>query len=157
MSDRRGSRVDRFRWAFKIVNRLESVQVRYLGMSGLSVLRRTPVLLLQTRGRRTGRARRVVVAYWRQGEVIYVGGGAAGMTRVDWVANLRAHPEGVVWIGRRGASVRVRDLRGAEYDLARAEAGRRWPDTTRYEQMSGRAIPFFAIHAVTTQREGVDG
>jgi deazaflavin-dependent oxidoreductase (nitroreductase family) len=139
------SRADRFRWVWRIVNRLESLQVRHLGVSGISLLRCTPVLVLETTGRRTGRRRRAAVAYWTDGDVVLIGGGAAGMSRVDWVANLRSQQDCVAYVRRRGTCVRARELTGDEYCNARAEALRRWPHTSRYEEKSGRKIPYFSL------------
>jgi deazaflavin-dependent oxidoreductase (nitroreductase family) len=122
--------------------------VRYLGASGLSLLWRTPVLLLETKGRRTGRTRRAAVAYWRADGAYFVGGGAGGMTRVDWVANLRASSHATVWVDRRRTEVTVTELRGDRYEQARHEAMRRWPRSRKYEHISGRAIPYFELAPV---------
>jgi deazaflavin-dependent oxidoreductase (nitroreductase family) len=145
MSATRASRADRYRWFWRISNRWESVQVRYLGRSGISLLRRTPVLVLETKGRKTGRTRRTALAYWEQHGSYLIGGGAAGMSRVDWVANLGATSDAVVWVRRRRVPVQARRLQGDEYERARAEAFRRWPDAPKYEQMSGRPIPYFEL------------
>ena len=112
-------------------------------------MRRTPVLVLETRGRRSGRRHRVGLAYWQVDGVYFVGGGAAGMSRVDWVANLRNEPSAVVWVKRRRLPVRGRELAGDEYDAARAEAFRRWPDAPKYEAKSGRTVPYFALEPLT--------
>lgn len=66
------------------------------------------------------------------------------MTRVDWVANLRANPEAVLWIKRRPVRVIGQELSGHEYDAARSRALQRWPNAVKYER-SGRPIPFFRL------------
>ncbi len=139
---------DRFRWGWRLLNRWEALQLRWLGTSGLALMMRRPVLLLETTGRRTGRARRAGVTYWQDGEGFVVGGGAAGMTRVDWVANLRAQPAATVWVRRRRHAVVADELRGEEYAAVKAEAFRRWPSSARYEEMSGRLIPYFRLRPV---------
>ena len=148
MSTQRKSRADRFRWFWRIENRIESAQARWLGFSGISLIRRTPVLVLETRGRRTGRRHRVGLAYWHADGVYFVGGGAAGMSRVDWVANLRSNPAAAIWVKRKRLPVLARDLAGDEYETVRAEAFRRWPDAPKYEAKSGRRIPYFALEPV---------
>lgn len=137
---------DRLRGLFRIANRLEAVQLRLLGTSGMALLTRRSILLLETTGRRTGRQRRTPVAYWQEpdGDLI-IGGGAAGMTRVDWVANLRAHPDTAVWIRRRRISVSARELTGDEYEHVRERAFERWPNAPKYETRSGRRIPYFRL------------
>jgi deazaflavin-dependent oxidoreductase (nitroreductase family) len=146
-SPARPARADRYRRLWRFVNRVESVQVRWLGTSGIALVRRTPVLLLETTGRRSGRTRRAPVAYWERDGRYLVGGGAAGMSRVDWVANLRSSPDAAVWVARRRIPVRALELHGDDYEQARAEAFTRWPDAPKYEQASGRRIPYFALHA----------
>jgi deazaflavin-dependent oxidoreductase (nitroreductase family) len=90
------------------------------------------------------------VAYWSDGDAFLIGGGAAGMTRVDWVANVRTNPECAVYARRRRIPVRARELIGEEYGAAQAEAFRRWPDTSRYEEKSGRKIPYFSLTPLST-------
>ncbi len=67
------------------------------------------------------------------------------MTRVDWVANLRALPRAHVWIGRRRIPVLARELVGEEYERVRREAFERWSDAPTYERRSGRPIPYFRL------------
>lgn len=143
-TERRRTRADRFRWYWKFTNRLEAFEVRAFGNSGFGIVLRRPVLMLQTTGRRTRRRHRVVVAYLTDGDRIVIGGGAAGMTRVDWVANLRANAEAVIFVGRERREVVARELRGAEEDAAREQAFARFPGAWKYER-SGRRIPYFRL------------
>jgi len=83
--------------------------------------------------------------YWRTDEGAYIGGGAAGMTRVDWVANLRANPACAAWVKRRRFEATAHELHGAEYERAKSYAFARWPAASRYEMKSGRAVPFFRL------------
>lgn len=119
--------------------------LRRFGVSGMGLLRRTSLLVLETSGRRTGRRRAVPVAYWRDDGVFYVGGGAAGMTRVDWVANVRANATASIVVRRQRIAVRVDELTGAGYDAARRHALTVWPDVPRYERLSGRRVPYFRL------------
>lgn len=107
---------------------------------------RRSILLLETTRRRTGRHRRTPVAYYERpdGDLV-VGGGTAGMTRVDWVANLRANPQASVWLRRRRIPVIAREPTGDEYRRIRDEAFQRWPNAPKYERWSGRAIPYFRL------------
>lgn len=67
------------------------------------------------------------------------------MSRVDWVANLRAQPRAWVWIRRRRIPVAAHELTGDEYERAREEALEHWPDAPKYETRSGRTIPYFRL------------
>jgi len=67
------------------------------------------------------------------------------MTKVDWVANLRANRDVAVWVKRRRIPVRADEVTGAEEADVRAMAFRRWPYAPRYEEISGRRIPYFRL------------
>ena len=138
---------DRTRPLWRIGNRIEALQLRWLGTSGMTLIGRNTVLLLETTGRRTGRRRRTPVAYWRGDDrTLFVGGGAGGQARVpDWVANLRADGPAAVWIGRRRFPVAARELTGDERNAAQDEAEKRWPSVRRYERRSGRRVPYFEL------------
>lgn len=137
---------DRCRPLWRVSNRLESAALRYLGTSGIGLVGRRTVLVLETTGRRTGRMRRTPVAYWRGSHgALFIGGGAGGMSRVDWVANLRANTVAAVWIRRRRIPVTGTELSGDAYERARRHAFSRWPDAARYERISGRSIPYFRL------------
>ncbi len=139
------SHADSFRWYWRTSNRLEALVLRRLGTSGSNIWRRGAVLLLETTGRQTGRRRRAPVVYWKEGESFFVGGGAAGMTRVDWVANLRADQRAAVWIRRERISVVACLLTGEAEERARATAFAKWPNAPKYEARSGRRIPYFRL------------
>jgi F420H(2)-dependent quinone reductase len=137
--------VDRTRPLWRAGNRWEVMLLRRFGTSGMSLLRRSPLLVLETTGRRTGRRRAAPVAFWEDGGEYFVGGGAAGMSRVDWVANVRADPHAEIVVRRRRLSVAVTELSGDDYDQARAHALTLWPSIPKYERMSGRRVPYFRL------------
>lgn len=131
---------------WRLMNRLESAAIRRLGIGVIGPVGRRKVLVLETTGRRTGRVRRTPVAYWRDPDgSLYIGAGAGGMPRVDWVANLRAYPAAAVWIGRRGHPVSATELAGEAYERARTHALALWPEVAQYERASGRPIPYFRL------------
>lgn len=120
------------------------------GTTFVAVTRRRSVLLLETIGRKTGKRRLTPVTYLVDGEDAWViGGGAGGMTRVDWVANLRRQQETRVWIKRQELRVAVQELTGAERDAAYADASSRFPEVRKYEAVSGRKIPYFRLTNTT--------
>ena len=145
MAGRKRNRRDRLRAMWKYGNRLEAFELRHFGTSGMSILGRNTMLVIETTGRTTGKRRRTPVAYWREGDAIFIGGGAAGMTRVDWLANVRTQPRCAVWLKRKRMQVVATELDGAAYDAARAYAFARWPFTKKYEELSGRRVPYFRL------------
>jgi deazaflavin-dependent oxidoreductase (nitroreductase family) len=117
----------------------------------MSVLNRGDVMVLETVGRRTGRARFTPVGYWEDDHGAFViGGGAAGMATVpDWVMNLRQNPEAAAWLRRSRIPVHARELTGAERDRAQQDATAIWPGVPAYERRSGRVIPYFELKQIS--------
>jgi deazaflavin-dependent oxidoreductase (nitroreductase family) len=143
---RRRNLVDLSRPLWRLGNKWEVMSLRRFGTSGMALLGRQQLLVIETRGRKTGKRRATPVAFWTEGDLIYVGGGAAGMTRPpDWVANLRADPHTHVVLRRRRIAVLAHELTGAEYDSARQHASRVWKGVPKYERRSGRRVPYFRL------------
>lgn len=150
MTGRAGARPnahDRLRALRRIMGPLEAAQVRRFGRSVLSAAFRTPVLLLHTTGRTSGRERTTTLAY-RHGEEgsLLVAGGAGGQTRTpDWVANLRSRPVAAVTLRRVRFSVRAEELEGAERERVWAELVAAFPRMATYERRAGRQMPLFRL------------
>ena len=108
---------------------------------------RTPVLLLHTTGRRSGRARSTTLAFTRmEDESLVVVGGAGGQVRLpDWVANLRAEPVAAVTIDRARVEVRAVELAGAEREEMWRALLEVWPRIDGYERRAGRTVPVFRL------------
>jgi F420H(2)-dependent quinone reductase len=141
--------MDRTRPLWRLVNRWESMLLRRIGTSPMTLLNRGDVLVLETVGRRTGRRRCVPVGYWEQDGALVVGGGAAGMATVpDWVLNLRHEPRAHVWIRRRRVPVEAHELTGSDRERAEARATEIWPGVPTYAARSGRVIPYFRLEPI---------
>jgi len=67
------------------------------------------VVVLETTGRRSGRARQVPLIAWRVGKTLKV---STVRGDSDWVANLEANSSGAVWINGRRSEVRGEINRG---------------------------------------------
>lgn len=108
------------------------------------------LLVIETKGRRSGRQRFTPVGYWQEADGSFVvGGGAAGKARVpDWVANLRDAPGAAVWIRRKRILVTVGELVGEERNEAQRRASEIWRGVAKYERRSGRVIPYFRLRPV---------
>jgi deazaflavin-dependent oxidoreductase (nitroreductase family) len=135
--------MDRLRPVRRLTAGLEATQVKRLGRSGLSLVARTPVLVLETTGRKSGRRRETTLAYLAlDGEQLLVVGGAGGQTRLpDWVANLRADPTVAVTLNRVRRPMDAHELDGAEREAAWAKALDAWPRVESYESRAGRPVP----------------
>lgn len=130
----------------RLLTPVEVAQIRWLGTSVLAVLFRTPVLVLHTTGRRSGRPRATPVAWCRgaDGSLLVVGG-AGGQRRVDWVANLRAEPTASVTVNRRRLTARAVELTGAERAAVWPTLVATWPRVAAYERRAGRPVPVFRL------------
>jgi len=139
---------DRMRPLRRAVQPFESLQVRVLGRSILSVAFRRPVLVLETLGRRSGRRRRTTLVYGEQGDALFVVGGAGGQAATpDWVANLRAHPAVRVTRDRRTTPMQARELAGEERAATWRHLVQVLPVIETYERRAGRPIPVVRLTA----------
>jgi deazaflavin-dependent oxidoreductase (nitroreductase family) len=127
------------------IARLEAAQLRCFRRSLLGVLSRTDVLILTTRGRRTGLRRETPLAYIEHEGGWLVSGGAGGRRAVDWVANLRGQPHARITLAGDRVTVVAEALSGDAYQTARAAALRRWPRISTYERRAGRSVPIFIL------------
>lgn len=77
-----------------------------------------PVLLLTTKGRRTGQDRTVPVYYFRDRDRIVICNVNPGFERTNpWVINLRAHPIAQLQIGSEIATYRAHEATEAEVNF----------------------------------------
>lgn len=131
----------------RAIRRAEVAQVRRFGTSILATTFRTPVLVLETTGRRSGEPRATVLAHHRIGDgAILVAGGAGGQARIpDWVANVRADPAVTVTVDRVTVEMTARELDGDERRERWATAVRVWPQVETYERRAGRPIPLVVL------------
>ena len=138
---------DRLRPLRRLTGPVEAAEVRWFGRSMLSTLYRTPVLVLETTGRRSGKRRRATLAYQREpdGCVLVVGGAGGQTTTPDWVANLRADPRAEVVVDRARHAVTATELIGPNRDAVRGELDRAFPRIELYERRSGRPAPVFRL------------
>jgi deazaflavin-dependent oxidoreductase (nitroreductase family) len=103
-------------------------------------------LVLTTRGRRSGRERKVVLQYFRDGDaMILAAANDGGETHPGWYHNLVAEPEAVVEV--MGHTIRVR----AE-ELGEADSATWWqrvllrsPNYEQYTRATSRRIPIVRL------------
>jgi deazaflavin-dependent oxidoreductase (nitroreductase family) len=105
-----------------------------------------PVLVLTTRGRRSGRSRSTPVAFVRDGERFVVSAANAGLDRTPaWLLNLEADPGAEIEVEGRRLPVRARRAEGEERErlwerFRRQNAG---AETTR--RLTSREIPIVLL------------
>ena len=104
------------------------------------------ILMLTTRGRRSGEPRRVALQSLEHGDGWAVIGSYAGEDRHPaWCLNLRAEPMADVQIGRSHTRVRAREAEGEE----RAQLWRRFVEVddayAEYETRTSRQLPVVVL------------
>lgn len=129
---------------------LDVVAYRYLGISlGVKALGVDSVLLLRTRGRRSGQVREVLVAYVELDKTPIICGANGGWDRVPaWFVNLRAG--GPVEIERHGSRQPVVPvvLEGDERERAFAAVSQAFPHVRLYLSRTSRCFPVVRLEAI---------
>lgn len=109
-----------------------------------------PVLLLHTKGARTGQERVNPMMYLEGDGTIYVFASKAGApTNPDWYHNLVANPEVTVELGTETFTARARVLDRAERDRVYARQAELYPGFAEYEAKTDRVIPVIALDRET--------
>lgn len=107
-----------------------------------------PILVMHSRGARTGEARRALLTYSRDGGDYVVAGTAGGSTTdPSWLANLRAEPVVSVDIGRRSFEARARIVDGEERNRLWNQHVEQLPWFGGYPAQTGRTIPIVRLTA----------
>lgn len=110
---------------------------------------KSPILLLNTVGRKTGRKRTSPLLYVMDGEdfvIIASKGGAA--THPAWYLNLRANPEATVEIGDREVQVEAEVADPEEKTRLWQKMVEMYPAYDDYQRKTGREIPLLILHPV---------
>lgn len=109
----------------------------------------SPVLLLTTTGRKSGRERTVPLLYLKDGEdLVVVGSNGGTATPPAWWLNLKANSEATVEVGGRKVRVRAEEARSEEKE-------RLWPKLVEmyggyedYRHRTDREIPVVFLRPV---------
>lgn len=105
-----------------------------------------PLLLLNTRGARSGKPHVVPVMYLKEGDRYYVFASKAGAdTHPDWYHNLKAHPEIQVEIGAEKLDARAEEVHGPERDRIYKRQSALYPRFGDYERKTKRRIPVIEL------------
>jgi deazaflavin-dependent oxidoreductase (nitroreductase family) len=128
-------------WNAKIIDEFRSNQGRVGGR-----FQGAPVLLLTTKGAKTGQTRVNPVMYLDEDGVTYVFASFAGRpTNPAWYHNLVAHPQVTVEIGTETFDAAARVITGAERDRIYARQAELYPGFAEYQEKTSRVIPVVAL------------
>ena len=105
-----------------------------------------PVLLLTTKGRRTGESRTKALMYLPKGERYVVIASYLGEPRhPDWWLNLRADPQAWIQVGGRRLSVAAREADGEERTRLWPKAVETYAGYRGYQERTEREIPLVVL------------
>jgi deazaflavin-dependent oxidoreductase (nitroreductase family) len=104
------------------------------------------LLLLTTRGRKTGREYTTPIVYTRDGErlLVYASQGGAP-THPDWYLNLVHDPHVAVEVGSERYDAIATPLEGEERDREFTAQAARVPAFATYQEKTSRVIPVVAL------------
>jgi F420H(2)-dependent quinone reductase len=106
----------------------------------------SPVLLLITTGRKTGRERTTPLLYLEDGENLVVVASVGGAPRnPDWYWNLKANPEARVQMQDRTLRVRAQEAEGEEKRRLWRRVVEMYPPYEDYQRRTEREIPVFVL------------
>ena len=105
-----------------------------------------PTLLLTTRGKKSGTARRTALIYGKDGDDYVVMASYAGApAHPDWYFNLDADPEVVIQVGEEIMTGTARTVSDEDRDRVWKAMTAIWPDYDEYATKTDRKIPLVAI------------
>ena len=109
-------------------------------------LGRGRMLLLRTRGRKSGKARTAALLYLEDGDNRVVVGSKGGSDRPPaWLLNLEADPAVEVQVRTRRYQARARVATPAERGRLWPLFTEVWPDYRRYQEQTTREIPLVIL------------
>jgi deazaflavin-dependent oxidoreductase (nitroreductase family) len=109
-----------------------------------------PTLLLTTRGRRSGKARRTPLIYGRDGDRYVVMASYGGAPHdPDWYVNLEADPDVIIQVGSEVMRARAATVGDDRREELWATMAGIWPDYDVYATKTDRTIPLVTLEPVT--------
>jgi deazaflavin-dependent oxidoreductase (nitroreductase family) len=108
-----------------------------------------PLLILHSKGAKSGQVRESPMMYLADGERYLVFASKAGApTNPDWFHNLVANPDARIEVGDETFDVRATELTGEERAAKYAEQAEAYPGFAEYQQKTDRVIPVVALTPV---------
>lgn len=100
------------------------------------------LMILTTKGAKSGKPRTAIVTYSRDGDAYVVAGSKGGApTDPQWFENIRANPDVTAEAEGRTFDARADVAQGADRDRLWQEHVARWPEFGEYLKKTDRVIP----------------
>ena len=131
-----------FRASVRLVGGAHKLLYRATGGNVAATIWGLPVLLLTTRGRKTGRPRTTPLCFLRDGDDLVVVASNGGMDwSPSWWLNLLRQPHATIQIGRTRLPIRARQATPEERERLWRKLTSIAPGYLRYQARTSREIP----------------
>jgi deazaflavin-dependent oxidoreductase (nitroreductase family) len=108
-----------------------------------------PVLILTTKGRKTGQDRKFALIYQEHnGDHVIVASKGGAENHPGWYFNLEANPEVKVQVKADKFTARARTAKGDERDELWTKMAKVWPSYDDYQKKTDREIPVVVLERV---------
>lgn len=108
-----------------------------------------PLMILTTRGAKSGEPREAIVTYTRDGDRYVIAASKSGApTNPQWYHNLLANPEATVEAHREKFTARATVTSGAERDRLWNQHAEERPEFREYPKKTSRQIPVFTLERI---------
>ena len=109
----------------------------------------SPLLLVTTKGAKSGKIRTHPVVYTKDGDRFVIAASKGGAdTHPDWFHNLVAHPLVTIEVGKEKFEAKATQVHEPERTRLYAEHARQMPGFAEYEKKTKRKIPVFVLERV---------
>jgi F420H(2)-dependent quinone reductase len=163
MSTRNLSLMDKFDLAleYELNKRMRNLGVGLYRLTGGRIVRfaqAAGVLILTTRGRRSGKARTVLLQCFQDGaNWIIVAANSGRSSHPDWFYNLKATPTALVQVMDRTLQVRAEELSPEETAAFWPRILRVAPTNVRYQKATSRPIPLVRLVPINAGEQTMPG
>ena len=105
-----------------------------------------PLILLTTKGAKTGQPRIIPLMYVPYGnQILAIASKGGAVNHPEWYYNVLAHPDVTVEVGDEKFETTARILTGAEREKAFEKAVEVFPPYGKYQKKAPREIPIIAL------------
>jgi deazaflavin-dependent oxidoreductase (nitroreductase family) len=135
--------------ALKLGTIVHSGVYRATGGRLLGRMGRSPILLLNTIGRKSGKKRATPLLYVVEDEDFVIIASKGGTpSHPAWYLNLKANPDATVEVGNRKVWVRAEEVDGEEKERLWKKMAQMYPTYDDYQKKTKREIPLLVLHPI---------
>jgi deazaflavin-dependent oxidoreductase (nitroreductase family) len=135
--------------ALKLGTIVHSGVYRATGGRLLGRMGRSPILLLNTIGRKSGKKRATPLLYVVEDEDFVIIASKGGTpSHPAWYLNLKANPDATVEVGNGKVRVRAEEADGEEKERLWKKMAQMYPTYDDYQKKTKREIPLLVLHPI---------